>query len=98
MTVAQTRLRGDLLQIDNLSPLAARQKMSPNHVSHTLLLTAICACVLVGILVAGLWPFHAPRNEVSWLSQGNGLLFGKRGSIVTTGTFEANRSRADSSC
>jgi VanZ family protein len=52
----------------------------------------------VGILVAGLWPFHAPRNEVSWLSQGNGLLFGKHGSIVSRGTFKAARLKADSSC
>ena len=28
----------------------------------------ICLSVLCGMLVAGLWPFHAPRNEVSWLS------------------------------
>jgi VanZ like family/Concanavalin A-like lectin/glucanases superfamily len=62
-----------------------------------MLLEAICACVLLGILVAGLWPFHAPRNEVSWLSQGNGLLFGKHGSIVSANAFDM-RSRADSSC
>jgi hypothetical protein len=63
-----------------------------------LLLSAFCACVLLGILVAGLWPFHAPRNEVSWLSQGNGLLFGKHGSIASAGSFGANRSQADRSC
>jgi hypothetical protein len=62
------------------------------------LLRAICACVLLGILVAGLWPFHAPRNEVSWLNEGDGLLFGKRGSIVSASPFEANGARADGSC
>jgi hypothetical protein len=56
----------------------------------TILLSAICACVLAGILVAGLWPFHAPRNEVSWLSTGNGLSFGKHGSIVSAGRFRAS--------
>jgi VanZ family protein len=66
--------------------------------AQTTLLGAICACVLVGILGAGLWPFHAPRNEVNWSSQGNGLLFGKNGSIVSAGAFEAIPSRADSSC
>jgi VanZ family protein len=61
-------------------------------------LGTICACVLAGILVAGLWPFHAPRNEVSWLSQGNGLLFGKYGSIVSAGAFATNRAQGDGSC
>jgi VanZ family protein len=63
-----------------------------------MLLRAACALVLLGILVAGLWPFRAPRNEVSWLSHKNGLLFGKYGSIVSAGPFKARRSQADSSC
>jgi hypothetical protein len=62
------------------------------------LLRVICACVLVGILAAGIWPFHAPRNEVSWLSGGNGLLFGKYGSIVSAGAFKANKSREAAPC
>jgi hypothetical protein len=49
--------------------------------------------VLSGILVAGLWPFHAPRNEVSWLGEGNGLLLGKRGSIVSASPFMAHASQ-----
>ena len=65
--------------------------------NQTILLGA-CACVLAGILVAGLWPFHAPRNDVSWLSQANGLLFGRHGSIVSTGASEAAPSQADSAC
>ena len=64
----------------------------------TLLLKAICAAVLSGILLAGLWPFHSPKNDVSWLNRGNGLLLGKYGSIVSAGTFETNRSQTDSSC
>ena len=62
------------------------------------LLRAICACVLVGILVAGLWPFHAPRNDVSWLREGNGLLFGKHGSVVSASPFTAHSSRGTTSC
>jgi hypothetical protein len=42
----------------------------------------LCASVLTGILIAGLWPFHAPKNEVSWLSDGNGLHFGKYGVVL----------------
>jgi hypothetical protein len=64
---------------------------------QTKLLGVICACVLLGILVAGLWPFHAPRNAVSWLGNGNGLLFGKHGSIVIASPFKAHAAQEDSS-
>jgi len=53
---------------------------------------------LCGILVAGLWPFHAPRNEATWLSERNGLLFGKHGTIVSANPFKADDSQGDSSC
>jgi hypothetical protein len=65
---------------------------------QTKLLRAICLCVLSGILVAGLWPFHAPRNEVGWLSDGSGLLFGQHGSIVSASPFKAHATHGDSSC
>jgi hypothetical protein len=59
------------------------------------LLAVICLLILLSILVAGLWPFHAPRNEVSWLSGGEGLLLGKYGSIVTMEGFKASESKTD---
>lgn len=62
----------------------------------SIVLSAACAAVLVVILVAGLWPFHDPQNEVSWLSDHNGLAFGKYGSIVSAGSFTA--SGGDGSC
>jgi VanZ family protein len=62
------------------------------------LLKAICVCVLFCILVAGLWPFHAPGNDVSWLSEGNGLLFGRHGSIVSAGLFELKPAHEGTSC
>jgi VanZ family protein len=62
------------------------------------LLTAVCAGILFVMLVAGLWPFHAPRNEVSWLSQENGLRFGKNGSILSAGAFAASRVQANGPC
>jgi VanZ family protein len=61
-------------------------------------LRIICAGVLLGILVAGLWPFHSPRNDVRWLGEGKGLSFGRHGSIVSTGSFGANQQRATDSC
>ena len=48
---------------------------------------ALAGIVLCGILVAGLWPFHAPKNQVSWLSNGDGLLFGDYGSILSSSEF-----------
>ncbi|MFZ3369450.1 MAG: VanZ family protein, partial [Candidatus Sulfotelmatobacter sp.] len=61
-------------------------------------LRALCCFVLLGILVAGLWPFHAPKNEITWVNQGSGLLFGKYGSIVSAGPIKADPLRRDSSC
>jgi hypothetical protein len=61
-------------------------------------LGAICLLVLCGILVAGLWPFHAPNNNVNWLADGSGLLFGKHGTVATSGTFVANASYEVSPC
>jgi len=63
-----------------------------------MLLRVICVCILLIILAAGLWPFHAPRNDVSWLSQENGLRFGKHGSILSANPFAANESRANKAC
>ncbi len=63
-----------------------------------LCLRIICAFVLVGILVAGLWPFHSPRNEVRWLHHGSGLFFGRYGSIVSAGGLKADPLRRDGSC
>lgn len=65
---------------------------------QTKLLRTICACVLLGILVAGLWPFHAPRNDVSWLSEGRGLLFGKHGSIMSSSPFKPHAAQGNNSC
>lgn len=62
-----------------------------------LLLAAICAAVLTGILVAGLWPFHAPKNEVTWLSNGNGLFIGDHGSLLSAGAFKASNA-TDGAC
>lgn len=60
-------------------------------------LRVICVLVLSGILVAGLWPFRAPKNDVQWSNQRNGLLFGEYGSIVSAGRFEA-RPQGDGPC
>ncbi len=50
-------------------------------------LGALCLLVLAIILVAGLWPFRAPRNDVVWLSSADGLFFGRHGSVLSAGAF-----------
>jgi VanZ family protein len=62
------------------------------------LLGAVCGMVLGGILVAGLWPFHSPKNEVTWLAGGNGLDFGWHGTILSSGKFRAANGPADAPC
>jgi VanZ family protein len=58
----------------------------------------LCASVLVIILTAGLWPFHAPKNEVGWISNGNGLHFGRHGIILSRDAFRSAGSKAGISC
>jgi hypothetical protein len=62
------------------------------------LLRVACGLLLGGILVAGLWPFHSPRNEVTWFAGGNGLRFGRHGMILSSGKFKAANVPADAPC
>jgi hypothetical protein len=62
------------------------------------ILSAICAFILCGILVAGLWPFHHPQNEVTWLGNDNGLRFGKRATVLSSGTLEMTNLQEEASC
>lgn len=63
-----------------------------------LALTAICVLILGGILMAGLWPFQAPRNDVAWLEGEGGLQFGQHGSIVSSNSFRVSAADAESPC
>jgi hypothetical protein len=59
------------------------------------ILRVLCLCVLCGILVAGLWPFHAPKNEVTWLRNANGLSFGRYGTVLSAGPLPAPGSQEE---
>jgi len=61
-------------------------------------LGVICLCILCGTLVAGLWPFHAPKNEVSWSSDKDGLRFGKHGTVLSSGMVEMMSSQDEPPC
>jgi hypothetical protein len=62
------------------------------------LLRLACVSVLGCILVAGLWPFHSPRNQVTWFAAGNGVHFGSHGTILSSGKFPAVNVPANAPC
>jgi VanZ family protein len=51
-----------------------------------------CGAVLCVILFLGLWPFSQPRNAVRWVRDQDGLRFGDRGTIRSSGTFQMTAS------
>jgi len=56
-------------------------------------LALICIAVLCITLTLGLWPFHSPANEVSWLGNHDGLRFGKYGAVMGSGVFQISSPR-----
>ena len=63
-----------------------------------LLAVSVCIAILLVILTLGLWPFHAPRNAVSWLQDRNGLRFGDYGTVMSSGAFHQTASPNDAAC
>jgi hypothetical protein len=47
-------------------------------------LAIICIAVLGITLTLGLWPFHAPRNEVTWLGNHEGLRFARHSTVLSS--------------
>lgn len=60
---------------------------------RTTLLGALCIAVLCVIFSLGLWPFHSPHNQVTWLRKLNGVELGKYGTVLSAG--ELSRSKDD---
>jgi VanZ family protein len=61
---------------------------------HILLLLLIVS----GILTAGLWPFHQPRNNVAWLGNRNGLRFQHPGTVLSSGYLNLGDPGSADSC
>ena len=61
------------------------------------ILSVLCIFVFCGILVAGLWPFHRPTNQVTWLSNADGLLLGRHGTVVGSGPSKTSSSQDEMS-
>jgi VanZ family protein len=57
----------------------------------------VCALVLSGILCLGLWPFHRPKNAVTWVGNRDGLEFGDYGIVRSSGIFESSPDQVSSS-
>ena len=57
-----------------------------------------CGLVLAGMLVAGLWPFHSPKNQVRWDEGGKGLHFARHGTILSSGRFKVPDVSAGAPC
>ena len=51
-----------------------------------------CLFVWSGIMMAGLWPLHRPRNEVAWVHDGPGLLLEGYNIILSSGIFDSSAS------
>ena len=68
-----------------------------NSKSNSWVITWSCVVTLTIILVAGLWPFHSPRNDVSWLSDEAGIRLGRYGCVLSSRAFRDHESSEDTS-
>ena len=54
----------------------------------------LCAVIVIGILVAGLWPFNSPSNGVTWMPVQRGVHLGKRSTMLSSGPLPGLGSNA----
>jgi len=57
-----------------------------------------CIAVVIVILCLGLWPFHAPTNDVIWLPNRSGLQFGDYGTVMSAAMFQPPAPLGASAC
>src|SRR5215471_19534380 len=60
-------------------------------------LDLVCFAVLCVVLTLGLWPFHSPENEVTWLGERSGLRFGRYGTVISSSAFQMSSREGDTS-
>jgi len=63
----------------------------------TRLWDVICVAVLGVVLTLGLWPFHSPKNDVTWLGNRNGLRFGRFGTVISSSVFQVTSRETEAS-
>ena len=71
-----------------LRTLKSFAELARKILRHHKALRAGCTIGLVAILIAALYPFHAPINQVSHLSDRDGLFLGEYGSILSSAEFK----------
>jgi hypothetical protein len=57
----------------------------------------ICVAVVCVVLSLGLWPFHSPKNHVTWLENRNGLRFGKFSTVISSSAFQKASAKSETS-
>ena len=72
---------------------ARARRFAPDRI-----LGSLCVCILFGMLVAGLWPFHRPRNDVTWLRNTDGVKIGDYGTLLSSSTFDRYDSEGQAPC
>jgi hypothetical protein len=50
-----------------------------------LLVSVLFGSTLLGTLTAGLWPFHAPKNDATWVKGDDGIRFSRQGTAISDG-------------
>src|ERR1700691_288659 len=88
LMVTSGRLKKQFAGVAAAERLSANVMFDPRSSASKLkILGVLCILVLCGILVAGLWPFHAPINDVTWLQNADGVDFGSHGTLVSIKAF-----------
>ena len=62
------------------------------------ILGSLSLAILGGILTAGLWPFHAPANQVAWLKHSDGIVLGRFGTLVSSDFLKPSSAAGNPSC
>ena len=62
------------------------------------LLGALCICIVGGMLVAGLWPFHQPANGVHWLENEDGVEISRYGTLQAERSFNSDPADGQAPC
>ena len=66
-----------------------------NHSSFARLIKVLCGGILCALFAVGLFPFQAPKNQVEWLDNRNGLQFSRFSSILSAVAFHAKAANYD---
>jgi VanZ family protein len=62
-------------------------------------LGTLCVVVIAGVLICTLWPFNPfPSNDVSWLTEENGIRFGRHGVVTSKAVLVAEGTGTATSC